>query len=239
MKYSFVIPYYNRIPQFTKTLDSFQKLYIHRTDWEVVVIEDAKNLHNLDMHKDLMWAIQNRPYRIFCIPGENLRGGAAGPSHNKGARVASGEYIILTNPEIFHQTDVLKGLDEEFSKNPNVYVVCACKSLRQDGSFEQWYQHSLYRNENFHFCNALHKKTFELVGGITEDYAKGYCFEDNDFRDKLFYKGVEFVVRDDLLTAHQWHEVIKPSNHEEGWDRNKVLWERNREMYRIEGLGWK
>lgn len=240
IKYSLILPYHDRAILFGRTLDSLGKLYWHRRDYEIILVVDSKTGNNRKLYDELMDVLRDRSYcDIVYTPGVDLKTNQAGRAHNLGVSKANGDYVVLTNPEVLHETDVLKGLDEEFGKDPSVYVVCACKSLDKDGSSEKWYQHSVHRNENFHFCNAIHKDMFKRIGGISEEFSEGYGYEDNDFRDRLLYGGVKFVVRDDLITAHQWHERIRhrdiPHTWDNLWNKNKTLWERNRERYKAEG----
>lgn len=221
IKYSFIMPYHNRAAQLEKTLESFVRWYGKREDYDVQIV-----ITETDTIKQLFNVIEtySRYMPIFFRVSEKCY---YNPSiyFNAGVDSAVGKYLILTNPECKHEVDVLKGLDEEFKKNSDVYVVCGCRSEKADGSFRMWYQHSKYRNERFHFCTALSKKTYNSVGGFDERYAKGYCFDDNAFRDSLKNAGVQFILRDNLLVTHQHHEKVKPPNWRQLWNRNRQLYE--------------
>ena len=226
IKYSFLLPYYDRHIQFIETLESFLGLYKGRNDYEVVIVEDAKNVadpikHALFIHLINMFAteipIRHVRYPLAVINPVGM--------FNMAAKLAQGEYFILSSPECRHETNVLAGLDEEFAKNPNAYVVCACQALKADGTFHMWYQHSIHRNAKYHFCSAISKDQFDVMGGFEEAYQYGYCFDDDDFRDRIIHSSTPVVVCDDLLVSHQWHsKAYRPSN----W---KLLWEKNKKIY--------
>ena len=46
MKYSIIMPYYDRRYQLKKTLESFCIFYSYRQDYEVVLVEDGKNVND-------------------------------------------------------------------------------------------------------------------------------------------------------------------------------------------------
>ena len=133
--------------------------------------------------------------------------------------------MILTSPECLHRVDILSGLDREFEEDPNYYVVCACESLKANGTFQMWYQHSRFRNKQYHFCSALSKEFYNSVKGFPEEFNEGYAYEDDAFRAVLIQAGIKFKICDDLLTTHQWHKSMTPPNCE-------YLLEKNRNLFR-------
>ena len=54
MKYSIIMPYVKRIRQFERTLRSFDWHYRFRNDFELVVVEDSKNIEDKKEHKMLV-----------------------------------------------------------------------------------------------------------------------------------------------------------------------------------------
>lgn len=221
MKYSILMPYHNRLPQLQETLRSLRTWYGDRNDWEVILAVDGKSAEQIPLERALAWNAEGLPVvRKRCLPQK------CSPVrlYNIAARIACGEFFIITNPECLHSTNVLQGLDRIFADRPEVYAVCACVAQKADGSFLQWYQHSLKRNARLHFCSALSRENFFKAGGFDERYAEGYCWDDNDFRDSIEAAGIPTVVRDDLLVSHQHHEKVRPGN----W---KALWDHNRRVY--------
>jgi glycosyltransferase involved in cell wall biosynthesis len=108
MKYSFLLPYYNRKEFIVATLDSFEYFYGGRTDFEVIIVDDV----SADNHR-LEDVLNNYSFKIIlkrllvknginpCVP------------YNVAARLASGENLILTSPETLHTSSILDVVDRE------------------------------------------------------------------------------------------------------------------------------
>jgi hypothetical protein len=235
MKYSFLMPYIKRHKQLENTLFSFNHWYSNRQDWEIIIIEDQKNWDSEQDHNQL---------DLLCKKYSHLSvkkiGPVVGPTNparhfNTGAKMAKGQFFILTNPECFHTTNILSAADEEFNKTFDKYIICACENRKNvnygikkmdqiNGDHVMWYQHSRHRNVCYHFCSIISAKNFFRVGGFNEIYCDGLGFEDNDFRDSVKCAKIPFVVRDDLVVIHQWHIDQRPAN----WE---TLLKKNRKIY--------
>ena len=202
------MPYYDR-DSLAITLSSFDILYGGRDDFEVVIIEESKNVNDPEKHEKLLNIIKNRNNIIHIEHmGPPIYNPA--PLFNLGASKAQGSYFILTNPECYHFKNILKGFDEELSNSENNYVICACRNARyQDGMFypDQWYQHSVEINRKLHFCSCISRENFFKLDGFDNEYAKGLAYDDNDFIQKVLHnKDIHIIVRDDLLVFHIHHE---------------------------------
>ena len=233
MKYSFLIPYYDRGVQFENTLHSYKKLYGHRSDWEVVVVEDVKCARDKNMHHDLVTKILASGVNVSLVQAISETPNPCS-RFNQAAEEANGWIFILTNPECYHVTDVLAVFDEEFNYKKRPYVIAACESVqnfKRNGKginykHHMWYHHSELRHTGYHFCTAITKKDFVRVGGFDEDYAHGIAYDDNDFRDVVFASGMEIIYRDDALVLHQKH-----ARHHGALPNYRVLLKRNEKLY--------
>jgi glycosyltransferase involved in cell wall biosynthesis len=207
IKYSILMPYFDRYNQLKETLGSLWFHYQERDDFEVLLILDNKvpETEVLKIEKLVNSFSLNIRILFRLVSGFNPC-----VSFNLGAQEAEGEFLVITNPECCHVENVLNGLDNEFEKDPNVYVVCGCLAWKKDGTPLRWYQHSKYRNAEYHFCSALHKDTYWRIGGFDEKFAHGISYDDDAFRDSLKQKGVTFIHRDDLLVYHLYHEKLRP-----------------------------
>jgi len=209
MKYSVLMPYYMRSKLFLNTVVSLLHHYGGREDFEVIVIEDPKNS---DEEKKALSCLP--PFiKVVSSPFRSLNPAQA---FNMGAGLANGEFLVLTNPECFHQTNILSGLDRHFSIMRRQYVVCACMNIHEYqfgiknfGELKytplDWYQHTKHNNRLLHFCSALPKDLFLEIGGFDEEYKDGVCYEDADFREKLIKSGIPMTPDDDLVTLHLAH----------------------------------
>jgi len=233
MKYSILFPYYNRIDQLSNTFESFIKWYSDRDDYEVVIIEDQKQ--NDDMHFRLILLIDL--YKD-CIPIKLIRTKAKvsfSPStaFNEGFDVSEGDFIIVSNPECLHETDILKGMDQIFDEDPDKYVVCSCKSLDQNGEMKTWYHHITHKDTKYHFCCGISKKNYAKIGGFDERYTVGYGYDDNSFRDSVLRAKLEFIDKGDMVVCHQWHQKLRPMAYRSLLKRNKDLYQMELNKLRI------
>lgn len=236
MKYSILIPYYNKAPYFHNTLVSFAHHYKNRDDYEVIVVEDRKNFNDSTLHKELYDVIDSFLGKInfVYLLGEGEHEHSPVRHYNLASSNANGEYLMLTSPEVFHMENVLEGLDSIFKKDKDCYVVMGCQNGKNVpfyiSEFDEfthtikgaWYQHSKSHNRMFHFCSAISKEMYNKIGGFDEEYAKGIAFDDNDFIETVKANNMNIVLRDDLLTIHIHHPktTVKFPNYSKLWRHN-------------------
>ena len=215
MKYSIIMPFYKKHRELKITLDSYFHFYNHREDYEIVIVIDYKN--DLGENKDLenMILRYNDKLNITTLHGDDTNGYNPAALYNAGVEYCDGSYIVLTNPENAHNTNILAEMDKVFIENKNSYIVCGCQNVEVD-SFKNivkndykkisWYQHSKFRPANYHFCSAISKENYNEIGGFDEEFSKGIGYDDDDFRDSVIDANLDVAVRDDLLTLHVSHE---------------------------------
>lgn len=216
MKYSILMPYYRK-SMLHNTFVSFLHHYNGRGDYEIIILEDYKNVSEREEHDALLKIINYfSPQIKICHVETDFKGCVAPPRmFNLGAKIATGDFLVLTNPECFHLTNVLEGFDLELSKNPNTYVIAACVNASYNGiinKFEDfkykeiiWYQHSKHRNRKLHFCSVISKKLYNKIGGFDEGYAIGFQRDDVDFIRTIIVKNIAFITRDDIIVVHMKH----------------------------------
>jgi hypothetical protein len=254
VKYSILMPYYDRLEQLRCTMASFEHHYRERDDLEVIIIEDRKNPDDLaDYLREYQKRILSEGIQFqLChisevdfIPDPGTDYWTACHLYNLAALRARGDYLIITNPECFHKDDVLIGLDKEFTRNPDIYVVCSCQAVKNlkfleperfeslqyetekiDGSV--WLQHSKFHHHLLNYCNAMSARNYWLMNGFDLQFCAGYAFGDNDFRDRVILLDIDIINRDDLVTLHQWHQrfnMCVPNEEYRPWhDRNKQIY---------------
>lgn len=216
MKYSFLFPYYKR-PEIRITLLSFLHHYKDRSDYEVVIAEDKRSHDSFEDHKRLKEIIDEFKDKISItlVLDETLSYNSA-RKYNLAFKHSVGSYIITSNPECAHETNILSGLDEQFDKNQNVYVVCSCKAVNMTSPIDvntfaetkykmkQWYQHSGSNNRKFHFCSSMSRINY-IKTGFDERYCGGIAYEDNSFLKRIESRQIPIVVKDDLVSVHIEH----------------------------------
>lgn len=245
MKISIVTAYYNRRQLFYETLKSISKTEFN--NFEVIAVDDCSDLNErindlqneFSFLKVIRLEPENKWYVNPCIP------------FNIGIRNATGDVIILQNPECLHVHDILTyisnninnsnyisisayALNEEITKNlPNLLkdnFINYFKQLPQQptgGSpIMGWYNHSKYRPVHFHFCSALTKENILKLGGFDERYAFGISYDDNELIERIKRLGLKMIIADDVSVIHQWHInfLYKNINFSELHNKNRTLY---------------
>jgi len=222
MKYSIIYPYYKRPQHTLQTLNSLVSLYPERLDYEIVFVVDLKNTE--DDRAEFFEVLEQFWHKIrLVVISNDLYSYSASRPYNIGVKKAIGEFIILSNPECVHRTNILAGFDAEFEKNKDVYIVCACDAINPDGSFVRWLQHSTHINRGLHFCSAISKDNYLKNNGFDEDFVLGLFYEDNDWKERV-EKTTRIITRDDLLVSHMEH----PKNYirQDLIDKNIIIFNR-------------
>lgn len=230
-KVSVLMPYYVRPTQLQNTLDSYRYWYGDiADDIEIILIDDGSPLHDpaLSLLEDSGFV--GKYQRI----GRDQRGNPAHP-FNLAAGMASGEILLLTNPENMHLGPIIKDVIEQMVW-PSTYRCYACRSIkcapfadvlanpdaytRRDEVPHGYYQHSSHANRLIYFCAAIQREAYFRVEGIDEVYTGGYGWEDLDAIARWRRMGVRCEAIDSLEVGHQQHERFPDM---QGYERNKRL----------------
>lgn len=220
------MPYYKKLRELRITLDSFVYHYSKREDTEILIVVDKKT----NDIKDLLTLVSNYQERlkIRLIDASTVDNGY-NPAvlFNLGVQASNGTHIVLTNPECAHSNNILEGFDIEFSKRDNIYLVCNCRNISVDEyttwenlKFKNvsWYQNPQFKGSSkfYHFCSCLTRENFTKIGGFDENFSKGVCYDDDDFRDSVKDAGIEIIAMEDLEAFHIKHDnSFNLKNHNE------------------------
>lgn len=223
---SIVSAYYNRKPQFYRTLKSISNSKVK--DFEYIVVDDGSSdehrLEDLVKEFPFLKIIRIEPkdkwYVNSCIP------------FNIGIRNISGDIIILQNPECLHVHDVLSYAKKYV--NDDNYVTFSAYAINEkltnfdllnhiqantvpqflkglpqkitdDATYTGWYNHTKYRPAYYHFCSTITKKNMDLLNGFDERYADGIACDDDEFVVRIGRLGLKKIIVDDVSVIHQWH----------------------------------
>lgn len=238
MKYSILFPYCRR-ESLKSSLISFVHHYSNRNDYEVILVEDLANSEEPENHNRLLNIIEEFKDKISIKYSlDDFRSYNSAKKYNIGYKNSTGQFLILSNPETFHEVNILNGLDEQFSKDPNCYVMCSCLAVnfpkQAIDTFEEyrsctptiWYQHSQHNNRMLHFCSALSRENYQKIGGFDEKYCKGIAYEDDSFRHRVLFNNIPIVLRDDLVTLHIEHSRQYLEDNRNLYRLNEELWRR-------------
>lgn len=207
-----VMTYYNRRAQLLRTLESIRSFgnpeIMIIDDCSTERIDDIQGINLIRMEQDQKWWFNS------CV------------LYNAGFSQATGDIIIIQNPECVHVGNILSYTRKLTSGNLFSF---AAYSLDRDLEYKTynpeelkkfiqnepqqcqvnhygWYNHSVYRPEALHFCNAICREDLELIGGFDERYANGICFDDNDLVHRIRRAGINIQIIDDPFVIHQKHE---------------------------------
>lgn len=219
--------YHNRKELLYRTLKSITNTKYK--NFEVIIIDDCSNFENqiwgfkdeFKFLRVIRLEPENKWYVNPCIP------------FNVGIKEASGEIIVLQNPECLHVHDIISYLAK--TVNDSNYITISTYALNEKTTKELptkinnkfieyfnslpqqptggspiigWYNHSKYRPVYYHFCSALKKKNMELLGGFDERYAHGISYDDNEFIVRIDRLGLNKIISDDVSVIHQWHPTF-------------------------------
>jgi hypothetical protein len=237
---SIVMAYHNRKPQTIETLKGFEKMYSGKYNFEVVIVDDNSNEENRleEDIKQFSFSI-----RLIVISkeekGDRINPCIA---YNKGFEKAEGDIIIIQNPECYHIDDILNdttsyltrnhiktyscyGLasfeQNNFINNPNK-LKNKIKNINKIGgedkskdnlSISGWLNNKDVNPTYYHYCLSIHKVDLNILGGFSIDFRNGFCYDDDEFVRRAYYKNFKLEISD-LLVIHQFHEssILKTVN---------------------------
>lgn len=243
---TFVMTYYERPEQLRNTLTALRPNF--QSDDQLVIVDDGScpekgartALSGMDLPVELA---EIRPERKWWI----------NPSvpYNIGFQMAKREAVVIMNSECIPVKGAIKHLRSHVRKNN--YVVMPCYSttesefrslcqIRSSGSNDftravlpfkqnQWYHHPKHSPVWYHFMSCLTLENLRALGGFNEEFARGFCFEDNEFLWRI-RKSLKVEGEDESsgLAIHQWHPKNKQLHGGcEEWKRNLNLWNQIRE----------
>jgi glycosyltransferase involved in cell wall biosynthesis len=182
--------------------------------FEIIVVNDGlqddteavcKEFPHLDI-KYYFSGQRNTPNIIWRCPGFAL---------NIAAQKATGNYILLTSPELYYLTpNCLNMMIETTIANPRSFVIPEIGYDDMKGmvsekiingevlDFTKRVITSL--NLQLPFCLMLKRNEFISIGGYDEDFI-GYCHDDNDIINRLKLNGVNQYYKVPGAVIHLFH----------------------------------
>ena len=108
MKYSFIIPVYNRPDEVDELLDSLTRLKMH--DFEVIVVEDGSAVPCREVCEKYS---QQLDIHYYMKPNSG-----PGQSRNYGVERAKGEYVLILDSDVVVPEGYLDAVDKELAVKP-------------------------------------------------------------------------------------------------------------------------
>lgn len=183
--------------------------------WEVIVVDNASDA---DTQLRLEEAKRLYPEVNFVLNPRNV-GFAAG--NNAGIKLATGDILILLNSDAFPAPGMLGRLAEHFADDTQLGMVGPvtnaagneqCIHTQGSTAEEKMREGLLYaaggKTEILSayrldfFCVAIPSRVFRLVGGLDEDFGRGY-YEDLDYSLRVKAAGYRLGVAEDTFVYHR------------------------------------
>lgn len=203
---SIIIVNYNLTEEVRKLLLSIKR-YVKLIDYEVIIVDNnspERSVENL--------SIEFPEFR-FELLSTNL---GFGHGNNVGAKIASGKYLLLLNPDTYLTEDVLFKL-YQFAEAHSEFGVIGPRLIFPDGKFQVSY--ARYPNIKQELLNA--------VGLIGVTLSTFYRIKDFLFRKREFYN-VDFVFGSCMFLRKEIFELVK------GFDETYFLFTEETDLcYRI------
>ena len=232
-KVSVVMGYYNRKKLLIKTLESIQAFTRHE-NFEVVIVDDG-SIED-ERLEDIVnsYSFDIILYRISPSEKSHINPCVA---YNKAFSLATGEVIVIQNPECFHYGDVIsyastikegqyfsyhcysldKAATEEmmsfdFKEDKYYPFSIEQRAMTFDGD-AGYYVHKDFRPDAMHFCTAIAVEDLEKLGGFDNRFSQGYAYDDREFYDRILRLGLDIVHVDSPMVFHQNHYDESSKNH--------------------------
>lgn len=246
---SFVMSYFERPEQLKSTLKVLRRFF--QKDDQLVIVDDAscpeKSARAVLKSLEL-------PCELVEIAPERKNWINPGIPYNIGFQLANRDAVVIMNSECIPVNGAIDRLRTQV--NDHNYVVMPCYSTTQkefvqisdardrfdDPSLTfqrilsplkkaQWFHHPTHAPTWYHFTSCIALQNLRSLGGFNEEFAQGFCFEDNELlwriRKRLTVEGWDENLG---YVIHQWHS--KSARFYGGcaeWERNRKLWDSIRE----------
>ncbi len=197
LKFSIIIPNYNKGKLIKKCLDSIYNQTLSQSEYEVITIDDGSDDESLDIIKtynNYILLYSNREY--------------AGGARNKGFDVAKGEYIILLDSDdFFTDTTVLEKLKNQLNDEDVVfvrYIENKAGTINYISENEESNLNELIYKSKY-FCCTLKCFKRELISDIR-------------YKERCFHEDISFVIelmckaRSALFFKENLYVHYKPGN---------------------------
>lgn len=209
-KISIVMSYYDRFSQLIFTLKTITQQTKYQ-NYEIIIVDDASNDYDILISLKAIFNIDIKIIRVEpldkkwinpCIP------------NNMGIDAATGDILVLQNPECFYVGDVLTELSKQV--NQDNYVTCSCLSVSEEitnqlhqirsnlvkeirkiliplpvCTFEDsknqsgWSNHPHHKPTWYNFTAAITKENMNRLDGFDERFYNGLAWDDDEFINRV------------------------------------------------------
>lgn len=250
-KVSIVMSYVNRRNQLEFTLQTI--LLSKHKNIEIIVNDDGS-----DENEQIDDFVEK--YGIFLIKVDIKNKKCINPviGYNRAIMKATGDIIILQNPEVCYVNDVVYYVANNVDDTNYISFSCLALNdfamnhqltniLKKDSKISyntlskifndnlRWYNHPVIAPKHFHFCSAITRNNIYRMRGFSVEYQNGYCFDDDDLVLKIKYDlklKMTIIPPDEYYVIHQYHKPSTSTNCTILPSSNpiRIAWEKNRDI---------
>jgi len=209
LRFSVIIPTFNRPQDLARCLAAIARLNYPRDEFEVLVVDDGGSV-DLETLVDA-----HRP----SIQLKMLRQPNSGPgiARNKGAAHAAGEFLAFIDDDCAPQEGWLRALDAALTRKPDALVGGSVLNGLPDNvnAVASQHIHEFFRDhfnrdpDNCRFFPsnniALAAALYRQIGGFDSEFRRNAA-EDRDFCDRWLRSGSRLVLARDAFVVH-YHEM--------------------------------
>lgn len=115
MKYSVIVPLYNKAPYVRKALESIVSQTF--TDWECIVVDDGSTDNSADIAQSIIASLSETDHFIIRILRQPNSGVAV--ARNSGVKVSRGEFVCFLDADDWWKLEFLEEMDRLIREYPN------------------------------------------------------------------------------------------------------------------------
>ena len=209
MRYSFIIPLYNRPEELQELLGSLVCQSVQ--DYEVIIVEDGSTISSEEIVESYREAFGER-LRYIVTPN-----GGPSKARNRGAREAQGEYLLILDSDVVLPAGYLRAVDDFLSIRPvdafggpdaaapdfsvvQKAINYAMTSLLTTGGIRGGSASALEQFKPRSFNLGCRRSVYEALGGFDEGMRFG---EDIDFSLRLIEQGKVTALIPEAFVYHK------------------------------------
>lgn len=206
--------YFNRLSLLAHTLKTISQTTCN--DFEVIVVDDYSD----PQHSPHALASQYSFVKVINMSDEIAPRNYINPCvvYNTGFKYASGDKIIIQNPECCHVGDVLSFVSSNLTNNNYLTFHCFAADTYSTNRLHTttepvqmsggWYNHVNYRPVGYHFCSAITRQSLNQLNGFDERYRDGFCYDDDEFFHRVKLSGLAVRFVESPFVVHQDHSTM-------------------------------
>jgi glycosyltransferase involved in cell wall biosynthesis len=213
MKFSIILPTYNRAELFLKrAIDSVVRQSYK--DWELIIVDN----NSTDSTKDLVGSYSGNNIRLYSIQNE----GNIAKSRNLGISKAKGEFIAFLDSDDYWRADKLEKCISILKNNPGYDGVChaeywidakRCQQIRKYGPERYFnYKQLLVRGNSVSLSAMIVNRDNIITVKSFSENREMITAEDYDLWIKLAKNNTEIFFTNEPLGYYQIHEDSESSN---------------------------